>query len=392
MNFRVYILAFTAVSIGLVELIVGGILPVIADDLQISLSSAGQMITVFALVYAVAGPLLLFFTASLERKRLFIITLTVFFLGNVFTYFSPNFAWIMFARVVTAMSAALVIVLTITIVGRIVKPDQRPKALGIIYMGISSSLVLGVPLGIIVTDLFGWRAVFLGVALLTIGAIILIYRFLEPMPGMEPRPLSTQLRALGNPKIVAAHLATVFTLAGHYTVYAYFTPFLETELHINAYWISMLYFLFGVAAVSGGAFGGWFATKIGSKQSILIIIGSFAISIFILQYTTFSLPLFIIAMMIWGALSWSLSPPQQDYIIETDPAASDIHQSINNSAIQVGIALGSGIGGTVLEITGDVTSTSTVGASIVIIAFICAAISLSIPVQQMQQSEMRENA
>jgi len=378
MDVRVLLLAISTITVGLVELVVGGILPVIADDLQVSIASAGQLITVFALVYAVSGPVLLTLTAKMERKKLYLIALSVFLIGTVFTYFSSSFALMMAARVLTAASAALVIVLSLTITARIVKPTHRAKALGYIYMGLSSSLVLGVPLGIIVTNAFGWRSVFLGIGILTIGSIVLIAKFLDKIPTGEVQSLSTQLKALTNKKIFFAHLATTFMLAGHYTVYAYFTPFLETTMQLSPYWISICYFLFGIAAVSGGAFGGGLATSIGTTKSILIILGAFAISLFILPFTTFSLPIFLIGMMIWGALSWSLAPAQQEYIIQSDPISSDIHQSFNNSALQVGIALGSGVGGIVFSQTGDVMNMPAVGGGIVLIGFICAAISLSI--------------
>ncbi|QTD43086.1 MFS transporter [Sporosarcina sp. Te-1] len=384
MDFRVLILAVSTITVGLVELVVGGILPVIADDLGISIGTAGQLITIFALVYAIAGPVLLSLTAKIERKKLYLITLSVFFAGNVMTYFSPTFTMMMIARIITAMSAALVIVLSLTITARIAKPEVRAKSLGYIYMGISSSLVLGVPLGILITNAFGWRTVFLGIAILSVGSIMLISTYLEKIPTGEVQPLSEQIRALANKKIVFAHLATMFMLAGHYTVYAYFTPFLETTLQLNQYWISICYFLFGLAAVSGGAFGGGLASRLGSKKSILFILGTFAISLFVLPYSTVSFPVFIVIMMIWGALSWALAPPQQDYIIQTDPVASDIHQSFNNSALQIGIALGSAIGGIVLGHTDSVVSTATAGSGIVVIAFLCAVVSLSMAVPAKQ--------
>ncbi|HEX5564238.1 MAG TPA: MFS transporter, partial [Sporosarcina sp.] len=99
MDFRVFIIAISTILVGLVELIVGGILPIIADDLNVSIGTAGQLITVYALVFAIAGPVLLSLTAKVERKKLYLLSMAVFFAGNILTYLSPTFAFLMIARI-----------------------------------------------------------------------------------------------------------------------------------------------------------------------------------------------------------------------------------------------------------------------------------------------------
>lgn len=376
MNWRVFILAATTFAVGLVELIVGGILPYIAKDLNVSVATAGQLITIFALVYAISAPVLLSLTAKVERKKLYLISLLLFTLGNVMTYFSPTFVIVMIARIITAMSTALVIVLSLTITTKIVEPRHRAKALGLIFVGVSSALVIGVPMGIFITEAFGWRAVFLGIALLSSISMILIYMLLEKMPVVEVVPLKTQIKSLANLKIASAHLTTLFMLAGHYMLYAYFTPFLVEAFHLNSSWVSICYLVFGLASVSGNTFGGWLSDKIGTGKSIVLIIATFAIVLFAIPYTVVAFPLFLIVTVLWGALSWSLTPPLQNYLIQTDPKTSDIQQSLNTAALQIGISIGSAVGGAVFTVTGSVMHLSTFGAVLVLCALGCAIFSI----------------
>ncbi|WP_103976377.1 MFS transporter [Lysinibacillus sphaericus] len=376
MNWRVFILAATTFAVGLVELIVGGILPYIADDLNVTVATAGQLITIFALVYAISAPVLLSLTAKVERKQLYLISLFLFTLGNVMTYFSPTFAIVMMARIITAMSTALVIVLSLTITTKIVEPRHRAKALGLIFVGVSSALVIGVPMGIFITEAFGWRAVFLGIAMLSTVSMILIFMILEKMPVVEVVPLKAQIKSLANWKIASAHLTTLFMLAGHYMLYAYFTPFLVEAFNLSSSWISICYLVFGLASVSGNAIGGWLSDQIGTGKSIVIIIATFAIVLFSIPYTIVAFPLFLVVTVLWGALSWALTPPLQNYLIQTDPKTSDIQQSLNTAALQIGISIGSAVGGAMFTVTGSVMHLASFGAILVLAALGCAIFSL----------------
>ncbi|GGB58754.1 MFS transporter [Virgibacillus dakarensis] len=375
MDKRVYFLMIISFVVGMVELIIGGILDLIAADLHVSLGQAGFLITIFSLIFAIAAPILLILTARIERKRLTLISLVIFLLGNMITVFSPSYGILFTGRVVSAISGALLIILCLTMAPSIVDPKYRGRAIGIVSMGVSASLVLGIPIGLMLGNLFNWRAPFILISMLTALSIAAVYFFMgrvEPRPSI---PIKKQLATLKDRKIFFAQATTFLFMAGHTTLYAYLTPFVKTAMGLEGTWISIIYLIFGVAAVSGGGLGGTLADLMGTKRTILAAIIVFGLAIFAIPYTTFYLPLFLVVMIIWGAMSWAISPAMQSYLIETSPDTSDIQQSLNNSALHLGIAIGSLIGGVVIE-QASVERNAGVGGLLVIVALGTALISM----------------
>ncbi len=374
MDKRVYFLMVVSFIVGMVEFIIGGILDLVADDLNISISQAGFLITIFALTFAISGPLLLIATAKIERKRLTVIALVVFLIGNIVTIITDIYAVVFAGRILSAASGALLTVLCLILAPRIVKMQYRARAIGLVSMGISASIVLGVPIGLVFGNAFGWRAPFVFISILAILAIIGVYFFMERVESNVSMTLKEQLASLKGRKIIFAHLIAFLFLAGHSTLYAYLTPFLKTLLHIDGNWISIVYFIFGIAAVSGGGLGGILADQLGTKRTLLIVISTFALAMFIIPYTTFAIPVFLVVMVIWGMMSWANTPALQSYLIETAPETASIQQSLSNSALHFGIAFGSFIGGIVIDHT-SVAYNSTVGGILVLLSLICAIIS-----------------
>ncbi|QQZ10419.1 MFS transporter [Heyndrickxia vini] len=375
MDKRIYILMVISFIVGMVELIIGGILDLIATDLKIGLGKAGILITIYSFILGIVGPVLMVVTAKMERKRLTMIFLFLFLLGNVVTVGSPTYSMLFVGRIISAASASLLINLCLVMAASIADHKYRSRAIGIVSMGISASIVLGLPIGLILGNAFGWRAPFVLIILLTVLSMVGVYFFLSRVKPKPSIPIREQLATLKNRKIFFGQATTFLFLGGHTVLYAYFTPFLKEVMGFEGAMISIAYLIFGIAAVMGGGLGGIMGDRLGTKRTILIVAIAFSCAIFSVKFTIFSPVLFFIVMIIWGMLSWAMSPPMQSYLIEISPETSDIQQSLNNSSLHFGIAVGSLIGGVVIEHT-SVGYNAIIGGIVVLLSIGTSLISM----------------
>ena len=350
MDNRIYLLTIITFVVGLAELIIGGILPLIAEDLDVSYGQVGMLISMFSLSFAISGPILLSLTSKIERKRLFLIVLLIFFLSNLIIVLSDGYIFLMVARILSAMCAALLISLCVTIASQISDEAYRARAIGFILMGVSASLVLGVPFSLWLGNELGWRAPFLFIAILTLILMLVVFIALRRIEPQKRLPLKEQVKALKNRRIILIQLTSIVFFAGHMTLYAYLTPFLQSILNLTENSLSLMYFIIGLVAMFGSLLGGFLTDRIGASRTIILVLSLFTITIITLPFLRFSIVLLIGAMLLWSLLSWSLQPAIQSYLVSFAPTTSDIQQSLNNSGVHIGMAIGSTIGGTIIDL------------------------------------------
>ncbi|HLS67279.1 MAG TPA: MFS transporter [Pseudogracilibacillus sp.] len=374
MDKRVYMLTAIAFVVGLSELIVGGILDLIADDLHIRVSAAGLLITVFAFVFGISSPILLVTFSKTERVNLAFGALIVFFIGSVIAVISPNYTVLFISRVISAASGSLATVLCINLASRIVAPQYRGRAIGLVVMGISGSLVLGLPVGVLLGNLFNWRVPFILVAILTIILLITMRVSLGRVEAGETIPLREQVRTLKDYRVLFAHLTTFFFLAGHFTLYGFLTPYVKTTMGFAGITISILYFIYGIAAVSGGGLTGMTSDRFGNRTTLLTVSALLVVCLFVIPYAVKIVPIFWVVLVIWGVMSWGITPPVQSHLYEVAQATADIQQSLNNAALQLGIAFGTLFGSFIIEV-GTIEQTPHYGIILVILSLVSAMIA-----------------
>jgi predicted MFS family arabinose efflux permease len=346
-------LALGAFAVGTEGFMIAGLLPRIAGDLDVSVAQAGYLVTVFGATYAIGSPIIAVLTGTVERKRLLLLALGAFALANLLAAWSEGFLGLLASRALLALTAGAFMPAATAYAATSVEPHHRGRAISMVYTGFTMALVIGVPLGTAIGTRLGWRSTFELVAVLAVlaGVGILIALRRQAAAGVVGiRARLGAARASGVPSILAL---TVLTLGGAFAVFTYFAPLVSTELGVGPDAVAGYLMLFGVAAFIGNLVGGNVADKIPAGRALAAILTVLAITSAAVAVAG-GLPhaaaaiILPIAIAVWGLFGWGFMPIQQSRLVALNPAMATVLLSLNASAIYVGVALGSALGGVVV--------------------------------------------
>ncbi|KRE49711.1 MFS transporter [Paenibacillus sp. Soil724D2] len=371
-------LAISAFGIGTTEFVPVGLLASIANDLNIGITLAGLLISGYAIGVAVGAPILTALTNRMSRKSLLMSLMVVFIIGNAVAALSPSFEILVIARFITAFSHGVFFSIGATIAVQLVSPEKKGSAIALMFTGLTIAIVTGVPLGTFIGQAFGWRATFWGVALLGVIAIIssaaLIPKNLKQSP---PAKFSDMFRLLTNGRLVLGFLITAFGYGGTFVAFTYLTPLLHDVTGISSGMINIILIIYGVAVAFGNSIGG----KLANKNPLRALFWMFIIQAAVLVLLTFLAPFKVagvIGVVLMGLLAFMNVPGLQLYVVglaeKYVPSAVDVASAINIAAFNVGIAIGSIVGGVVIDSMGLV-HTPWVGALMVLVAILLTGIS-----------------
>nr|WP_144921451.1 MFS transporter [Paenibacillus bovis] len=334
--------------VGTVELIIAGILELVASDLHISESLSGQLITIYAFSFAIGAPILSVKTAKLERKKVLLTSLLIFIVSNIISALSTSYLMLAIVRVITALSAAVFIVVVLSTAAKLADPAKQGRILGLVYMGFSAANVFGVPAGTYVGVAFGWRSTFWLIATLSIICFVLIMILLPKTEGEQEASKIKMTSAFKNQQVMALLSITTILLAAHYIVYSYISPLMTNAGHsLSA--VSFILLLAGIAGTIGTSAGGSASDIFGPKKSLLVACIVFSLMMLLLRVSLPFIFLFSVIVFIWNFVQWSTNPAIQYALIHINPRASELALSLNMSALNIGIGLGALIGGIIIE-------------------------------------------
>lgn len=376
-SWKIYILAIVSFLVGTSEFVIAGILDMLASDIGVSVAAAGQLITVYSLAYAIGTPVLIALTAKMDRRKLMLSALGLFFVGNLITVTTSGYGMLLGARIILAISTGVFMVVALTVAAKISHPGKQGSAIATVLVGFNLALILGVPLGRIIASSHDWKMIFTGVGALSLVAMLVLLLTIPKSEGEAPVPIREQLALFKSPRISVALSISFFWILGYTMLYTYITPFLLDITRMSEGMVNVGLFAFGLASLIGSQAGGYGADKWGIPRTM--IGGLLFHSGILLLLTAFSHSSMIVLplLMLWSFFAWSTGPVQQVYLIGMAPQASGIILSLNNSIVQLGMAVGAVIGGIVVESI-SLASVGLLGGVGVAIGLIPAIISLSL--------------
>lgn len=371
-TWKVYLLALVTFLVGTSEYVISGILDKISDTMGISVTSAGQLVTIFSFVYAIGTPILMALTAKVERHKLLVWALGIFVIGNVLSFVLPGYVSFLAARVIMALGAGMVVVTALDIAAKIAAPGKQASAIATVVMGFTASFIIGVPLGRIVAAQLGWKAVFGILALAGLAAMFVLYAIIPRVQGDKPIPLSKQLAFLKNGNVALGLAITFFWLGGYSIAYTYISPYLLNVAGLKEGILSGVLLAFGIASLLGSKFGGFSTDKWGVFPTLLGGMLLHVIALLFLSltvtYTHSWLPI-VILLILWSFAAWSSGPTQQVNLVRIEPNYSGIMLSLNQSMMQLSMAAGAAIGGVMVDRVSlsSITWVGMVGVAIAIV-------------------------
>jgi len=385
-RFGIYLLTIGAFLAVTAELMLIGVTDLVSRDLDVPISFTGHLVTAYALAFAFGTPIVITLTASMERKKVMLTAFSFFILANLLSTWSPNFTVLMFARALLGLSGGVFVVVAMGAVSKLVRPEKVGSAIGTIVMGLSGSLVFGVPLGIVLSGWLNWQHAFGAIALF--GALIWIgiLLMIPAVPGGASIPFQQQFSVFKDIKMISGFLITLFVSAGSQTVYTFLTPLLQKTAQMNTWTISITMFILGIFSMIGSRLGGLGTDRFGVAKTVYTSLLIHAIALLFLPFLKESIVTTVLVLSIWTCFNWMASPAIQTYFVQLAPKNPDLAISLNTSVNQLGIALGATLGGWVIHSTGDVMNTAWVGGLIVLLAISISWITFSTQIKKQSVS------
>jgi predicted MFS family arabinose efflux permease len=370
-------LLFGNFVIGCGVMVVAGSLNDLTRSLQVSVAVGGQLITAAAVVMAVGAPLLAAWVGGMDRRRLLTWALAWYAFGHGLSALMPDYAWLLPARAASMLAAAVFTPQAAAAIGWLTPPEQRGRAITFIFLGWSVASVFGMPLHSYIGEAFGWRWAFGLVAVLGLAGAAWVWRALPD--GIRPPAMSLAAwgQALTHPALMAIVVVTALSGAGQFTVFAYFAPYYRQVLHAEPATISGLFAWFGAFGLLGNVLLSRHVDRVGAGRAVTVLLAGIALTLALWPVAQTPAALMVI-LLPWALGCFASNSAQQARLGTAAPALAPALMALNTSAIYLGQALGAAGGGALMAANQAAGRSPFAGLNAVGLAWLLAAVGLSL--------------
>ena len=346
-----YFFALCNLVIGSGAFVLGGILQPLAGELGISVAAAGQVMTAYAVATAVLAPVLIFLTAKWPRKRAIQLALTLFTAGNLVSALASDLGVLLLGRVLMgagAMFTAAVSAYAVTLVA----PALRGRALSTVFLGMSISYAVALPIGAWLGFEYGWHTPVWLCAAASLAALIAATVLLPKGVAMQSASFAGFKTAAKQSAVLRVWLRTLLFFIAIFSVFAYVGPVLLALNAMSPALLSVVLAIFGTAGVAGTLLGGWANDRFGSLRTITAQLIVLFAMMCLIPLTQGNLSATIITLVVWGLAGFGLTAPQQNRLVSLGPSQAPLLLSLNSSMLYLGTALGAVISGSLINSVG----------------------------------------
>lgn len=370
-------LALAAFAIGTTEFVIMGLLPAMAQDLAVSLPSAGLLVTGYALGVALGAPPLAALSAGWPRKRALLVLIALFIVGNAMSALGDGYWTVMAGRIVAALAHGSFFGIGAVLASELVAPDRKAGAIALMFTGLTLANVLGVPLGNLIGQQWGWRASFAAVAGLgVVAAVALVALLPKAGSASEAGGQGNDWSVLRRPQVLIALALTAVGFGGVFTAFTFIAPILEQVTGLSPSAVTGVLFLFGLGLTIGNTVGGKLADwkLMPSLMGVLVALAVVqALLAMVLEWQWLT----IASVFLWGVAAFATVPGLQMRMMQQAPDAPALVSTLNIAAFNLGNAGGAWLGGWMLTHGASLRALPVAGAVLAVVGLGLAALSVA---------------
>ncbi|WP_433331320.1 MFS transporter [Spirillospora sp. CA-294931] len=342
-------------AIGTDDFVIAGVLPDVAEDLDVSQAAAGQLVTAFSVTYAVAAPVMAVLTARLPRRTVMIAGMLMFAVLNALAGLAPNYPALMACRILAAITASMMTPAAFATAATLSGPERMGRAMGTVATGLTLSLVAGVPVGTWLGGTFGWRSTMAFVVVLSLVVALGLALFMPPLERGPALTLRQRLAPLSGGAVLVTLVAMVPAASGGLMAFVYIAPIAESLSGASPDELAVLIAAIGVAGIAGAALGGRGADRFGPERTVALSLGvqtAATLTLTLLGWLwTGRVPIVLAGAVLacWQIGGWAFNSPIQTRMLRVAGPSGTEALALNTSAMYLGIAVAGMVGGAALS-------------------------------------------